>query len=108
MIDVPMPGAAPAQLLVDEQPSKQREPGPAVLGRDVEVHQADLVRLRDDSAGWVMCSSYSAAFGRISFSANSCASSRSARCSSVSANDSARADGVLGDGHRLVPSCSID
>ena len=39
------------------------------------------------SAGWVWCSSYSAAFGRISFSANSCASSRSARCSPVSSKE---------------------
>jgi len=39
------------------------------------------------SAAWVWCSSYSAAFGRISFSANSRASSLSAFCSSESAND---------------------
>ena len=39
------------------------------------------------SAGWVACSSYSAAFGRISFSANSRASARSSRCSGVSANE---------------------
>ncbi len=39
------------------------------------------------SAGCVWCSSYSAAFGRISFSANSWASSRSERCSSVRAKE---------------------
>src|SRR5262245_59280649 len=39
------------------------------------------------SAGWVWCSSYSAALGRISFSANSRASGRSSRCSSVRANE---------------------
>ncbi len=39
------------------------------------------------SAGCVWCSSYSAALGRISFSAKSRASARSSRCSSVSANE---------------------
>ena len=39
------------------------------------------------SAGCVWCSSCSAAFGRISFSANSRASARSSFCSSVSANE---------------------
>ena len=39
------------------------------------------------SAGCVACSSYSAAFGRISFSANSRANSRSARCSPLSSNE---------------------
>ncbi len=39
------------------------------------------------SAAWVWCSSYSAAFGRISLSANSRASSRRPRCSSVRANE---------------------
>jgi hypothetical protein len=39
------------------------------------------------SSGWVEFSSYSAAFGRISFSANSRASRRSSRCSSVNANE---------------------
>jgi hypothetical protein len=39
------------------------------------------------SAGCAECSSYSAAFGRISFSANARASARSSRCSSVSAKE---------------------
>ncbi len=39
------------------------------------------------SAGCVECSSYSAAFGRISRSANSRASARSSRCSSLRANE---------------------
>ncbi len=39
------------------------------------------------STGCVECSSYSAALGRISFSAKSRARSRSAFCSSVSANE---------------------
>jgi hypothetical protein len=39
------------------------------------------------SAGWVACSSYSAARGRISCSANSRASARSAFCSSVRLNE---------------------
>src|SRR5262245_30121793 len=39
------------------------------------------------SAGCVWCSSYSAATGRISFAANSCASARRSLCSSVRANE---------------------
>ena len=42
---------------------------------------------RSRRPGWVWCSSYSAATGRISLSANSCASSRSARCSAVSSKE---------------------
>src|SRR5215831_8255070 len=45
-----------------------------------------------------MWTSYSAAFGRISFSAKSCASSRNARCSSVSEKDTPSA----------VPCSAID
>jgi hypothetical protein len=46
------------------------------------------------SEGCVWCSSYSAAFGRISFSANSRTSARSSRCSGVSANDTPPATAV--------------
>ena len=46
------------------------------------------------SAGCVWLSSYSAAFGRISFSANSRARARSSRCSGVSANETPAATPV--------------
>ena len=55
----------------------------------------------DEVAGCVWCSSYSAAFGRISFSANSRASWRSSRCSGVSANEIPPATPVSIAGHPL-------
>ena len=81
------PGAAPESSSPISMPSKQPEAGAAVLLRHVDVHQPEVVRLRDHVGRVRRCSSYSAAFGRISFSANSRASSRSARCSSLSANE---------------------
>jgi len=45
------PRAAPVRLLADEDPVEGRQLEAAVLGRDVEVHQAELVRLRDHVGG---------------------------------------------------------
>ena len=87
------PLASRSQSPIPEQPQfsssetsgcrRPTEARPAVLDRDVEVGQPESCAFAKMSDGWVCCSSCSAAFGRISFSANSCASSRSARCSSV-------------------------
>ena len=41
------PRTAPGELLADQDPVEDREAGPAELLRDVDVHQAELVRLRD-------------------------------------------------------------
>ena len=41
------PGAAPVQLLADEHAVERRKPEPAERLGDVEVHEAELVRLRD-------------------------------------------------------------
>src|SRR4051794_20125850 len=45
------PGAAPVELLADEHSVECAEPEAAVLLRNVEVHQAELVRLADDVGG---------------------------------------------------------
>jgi hypothetical protein len=45
------PGAAPAELLGDERAVEQAELRSPVLGRDVDVHQPDLVRLGDHVGG---------------------------------------------------------
>jgi hypothetical protein len=42
------PGAAPAELLLDQAPREEVEPGPAVLLGHVGVHQPDLPGLVDD------------------------------------------------------------
>ena len=42
------PGAAPGELLADQHAVEARQAEPAVLLRDVRVHQPDLVRLGDD------------------------------------------------------------
>src|SRR5581483_12368027 len=43
--------AAPVELLADEHAVERREAGAAVLLGDVQVHQPDLVRLRDHLGG---------------------------------------------------------
>jgi hypothetical protein len=45
------PGAAPGELLADEDALEDRKARPAELLRDVDVHQAQLVRLRDHVRG---------------------------------------------------------
>ena len=87
-IDGADPGAAPAELLADQRALDRAEAGAAELLGDVRVHQADLVRLRDH-VGRVRL--VLVVLGRhrpdLLGSANSCASSRSAFCSSVSAKE---------------------
>ena len=65
------------------QPSSRESSGPPSSAGTCRFISPTSCAFAITSAGWVMCTSYSAARGRISFSAKSCASSRSARCSSV-------------------------
>ena len=68
-------------------PAKPGSPGPPYSSGTWTFISPTSCAFAITSAGCVACSSYSAAFGRISFSANSRASSRSAFCSSLSANE---------------------
>ncbi len=68
-------------------PSKPGRPSPPYSSGMCGFIRPTSWALAMMSSGWVECSSYSAAFGRISFSANSRASCRSSRCSSLSANE---------------------
>ena len=68
-------------------PSKVERPRPPYSSGTWTFIRPSSCALAITSAGWVWCSSYSAALGRISFSANSRASARSSFCSSVSANE---------------------
>ena len=68
-------------------PSKPGRPGPPYSSGMWTFISPSSCAFWTRSAGWVWCSSYSAAFGRISLSANSRASARSSRCSGVSANE---------------------
>ena len=87
MIDVPMPEQPQLSSSPTSIPSNAASPSPPQRLGHVKVHQTELVRLRDDVDRMVECSSYSAAFGRISFVANSRASARSSFCSDVRANE---------------------
>ena len=87
LIDVPMPeqpheSSSPTSML-----SKAGSSGPPSDSGTCRFMSPSSCAFAITSAGWVWCSSYSAAFGRISFSANSRASARSSRCSGVSANE---------------------
>ena len=68
-------------------PSKPGRPGPPYSSGMWTFMSPSSCAFSMRSTGWVWCSSYSAAFGRISFAANSRESSRSSRCSGVSANE---------------------
>src|SRR5919106_1017549 len=68
-------------------PSKPGRPRPPYSSGTCTFISPSSCALAITSAGCVEFSSYSAALGRISFSANSRASARSERCSSVSANE---------------------
>ena len=87
-IDVPMPEQPQLSSSPTSMPSKHaelrgRRTPRAGAGSSGRPRAPSRSRRPDGSC----CSSYSAACGRISFSANSRASSRSAFCSSVSANE---------------------
>src|SRR5436190_3476566 len=68
-------------------PAKPVRPGPPYSSGRCTFISPTSCAFATTSAGCVACSSYSAAFGRISFTANSRASLRSAFCSSLSANE---------------------
>ena len=68
-------------------PSKDERPSPPYSSGTWRFIRPTSCAFAITSAGCCIFSSYSCSCGRISFAANSRASSRSAFCSSVSAND---------------------
>ena len=86
-IDVPMPEQPQFSSSPTSMPSKPSSSGPPSDSGRWRFIRPTSCALAMMSAGCVWCSSYSAALGRISFSANSRASARSSRCSSVRANE---------------------
>ena len=86
-IDVPMPEQPQLSSSPTSIPSNADSSGPPSDSGMWRFMRPSSWALATISAGCVWCSSCSAAFGRISFSANSRASARSSFCSSVSANE---------------------
>ena len=86
-IEVPMPEQPQLSSSPTSIPSNADSSGPPSDSGTWRFISPSSCALATTSAGCVWCSSYSAAFGRISFSANSRASARSSLCSSVNAND---------------------
>jgi hypothetical protein len=82
MPEQPQDSSSPTSM-----PSKPGRPSPPYSSGMCGFMSPTSCAFEIRSTGWVEFSSYSAAFGRISFSANSRASCRSALCSSVSANE---------------------
>ena len=88
---------APIEVAIPEQPqfsssatsmpSKAERPRPPKRSGTCRFIRPSSCAFAITSAGWVWCSSYSAAFGRISFAAKSRASSRRFFCSSLRANE---------------------
>ena len=76
--------AAPGDLLLDETAVEVGEAGTAVLLGDVTFMRPTSWAFSMIACGQIESLSYSQATGRISLTAKSCASSRSAFCSSVS------------------------
>ena len=109
MITGPAPRPlAPIEVPIPEQP--QFSSSPTRIPSKVEVRPAErsgtcrfispsACAFATTSAGWVWCSSYSAAFGRISFSANSRASDSAGRLLLGQGERDARADSLLDRGH---------
>ena len=86
-IDVPIPEQPQYSSSPTSTPSNAGRPRPPSDSGTCRFIRPSSCAFAITSTGWVECSSYSAAFGRISFSANSRASARSSRCSGVSANE---------------------
>ena len=85
--EVPIPEQPQFSSSPTSMPSKAERPMPPKRSGTCRFIRPSSCAFAITSAGWVWCSSYSAAFGRISFAANSRASSRSPFCSSVRANE---------------------
>ncbi len=93
-------GAAPVELLADEHPVERVQAEPAVLRRDVQVHQADLVRLRDHVGRVLHVRRRTRRPSGGSPSSRTRAPARaSSFCSSVRANETPPATGRLDRGH---------
>ena len=86
-IEVAMPEQPQYSSSATSIPSKALSPGPPSDSGTWRFMRPSSCACAMTSAGWVACSSYPAAFGRISFSANSRARARSSLCSGVSAKD---------------------
>ncbi len=80
-------GAAPGELLRDERGRNRVDPGASVVAGDRYEVRPSRAALASRSPGKSSRSSHSAAIGRNSFAANSCASSWSSRCSGVSVKE---------------------
>ena len=87
MIETAMPAQPHESSSPISIPSKPGSPVPPYSSGTCGFISPTSCAFAITSTGWVECSSYSAAFGRISFSANSRASARSSFCSSVRANE---------------------
>ena len=87
MIETVMPAQPQESSSPMRIPSKTERPGPPNSSGMWMFISPSSCAFAITSAGCVECSSYSAARGRISFSANSCASARRSRCSPVSSNE---------------------
>src|SRR6476660_9721363 len=83
-IEVPMPEQPQPSSSSISVPSRNEAPGPPYSSSMWLFISPSSQALRRTSSGQVPSLSYSQATGRISFSAKSCAISRSAFCSSVS------------------------
>ncbi len=86
-IDVPMPEQPQFSSSPTSMPSNVERPGPPYSSGMCRFISPTSCAFAITSTGWRIVSSHSASCGRISFSANSRARSRSAFCSSVSANE---------------------
>ena len=86
-IEVPIPEQPQLSSSPTRIPSKVERPRPPSDSGTCRFIRPSSCALAITSTAWVWCSSYSAALGRISFSANSRASSRRPFCSSVRANE---------------------
>src|SRR5436190_23992525 len=83
-IEVPIPEQPQPSSSSISAPSRKEAPGPPYSSSTWLFINPSSQALRSTSSGQVPSLSYSQATGRISFSAKSCAISRSAFCSSVS------------------------
>ena len=86
-IETAIPAQPQASSSPASMPSKTPSPSPPYSSGTCRFINPTSWALARTSSGCVECSSYSAAFGRISFSANSWASSRSDFCSGVSSKE---------------------